>query len=167
MQAERASRDGTDREAADLVGRERRLSAGPGLDLDRCGLGRDELAEQRVPDDLKFDGHVHRAERESANGRGLGPRARRLVRFAGGVVGELREFRVDVVLCEGVLADFDEFGRDGPPGAERLLQRSQQCFVVPSLRPLCSPLCFLDPGVLDSGVLGPAADDGGEVRRVA
>ena len=46
MQAELAGRDGLDRKAADLVGGERRLGALARLDLDRRGLGRDDLAEQ-------------------------------------------------------------------------------------------------------------------------
>src|ERR1017187_10386115 len=112
MQAEWDGRDGTDRETANLVGGKLRLRTGPALDLDRCGLGRDDLAEQRVRGDLEFDGQVRRSEGESANGRGLGPHARSLVQVAGRVVGELREFGVDVVPREGALACFDEFGRD-------------------------------------------------------
>ena len=132
MQAERDRRDGMDREAADLVGGERRFRAGAGLDLDRGGLGRENLAEQRVPADLKFDGQVRRAEGESANGCGLGPHAWGAIGVAGGVVGELRELGVDVVPREGVLAGFDELGRHGPSGPESLLQRREECVVVPA-----------------------------------
>ena len=48
-QAERARRDGLDREAADLVGGQGRLGACARLNPDHRGLGRDDLAEHANP----------------------------------------------------------------------------------------------------------------------
>jgi hypothetical protein len=81
-----------------------------------------------------------RGEREGPDGRRLGPQAQLPGGVEGGVVGELREFGVDVVPGEGVLPGLDEFGGYGALGMQSLLQRCQDFLVVPAFSHLAHPL---------------------------
>ena len=108
------------------------LAKGP--NVMRGYLGRDDLTQQRVLADLELDGQPRRREGQRADRRGLGAHAQRGVRLAAGVVGELRELRVDVVPGIGVLPDLDELGRDGVVVRQRLPERGQELFVIPDVR---------------------------------
>ena len=74
---------------------------------------------------------MRRGEREGPDGRRLGPQAQLQGGVDGGVVGELREFGVDVVPGEGVLPGLDEFGGDGALGTQHLLRLVGQRLAQP------------------------------------
>ena len=120
-QTKRAVRFGIHGEKADLVHR-RRDQARLGMDFERSGVGRDDLAEQAVLGDLKLYRELGRAEGKSSDRRCLRPRDRGHALVAVRVVGELRELGIDVMPGEGVLPGLDEPRRDGLPCPHRLAQ---------------------------------------------
>ena len=128
--AERAVRLGLDGEAAHVVDLDRRGMAGQRLYLHRPVLGRDDLAEQGVVGDLDLDGEPGRMEREGPDRRRLRPQRHRPLRVVPGVVGELRQFGVDMVPGVGAPRGLEERSRHGVAFRERLAQRGKECVVV-------------------------------------
>lgn len=83
-----------DRETAGLVRGDRPFRVVAGLDRDRGLLDGKNLTDQRALHHLKLDEYALGGEGEGANGCRFCAGERRQIRAVGGVVGELRKFRV-------------------------------------------------------------------------
>src|SRR5215469_15361745 len=135
MKTERASRDGPDREAADVIDGFQLSLPRRGSHFHFSGFGRYQLAEQRVGGDLDLDRERRRREGEGAQLRLLGPYLPgELGFFRGRVVDELGKLGVDGAPGIGRLASLDKVTRDAFGRLLRFSEPRQEFVVVPGSR---------------------------------
>ena len=79
----------------------------------------------------ELQAEMSRGEGEGPDRGRLRPHHRGLALVLVGVVGELRQFGVDVMPGKGVLARLDEPGRDGLARLYRLAEGYQEPLIVP------------------------------------